>query len=80
MDAENLQQLINTRRKELGKTVKGVAQDAGIYRDTLNKILKNPKRIPELPTLAGLAIALDIPLGRVIRACGYDLDQPRPTE
>jgi transcriptional regulator with XRE-family HTH domain len=52
-----------------------LAARAGMGETTLSKIIRRPDMVPELPNLARLSSALDIPLGRLIAACGFDVGQ-----
>ena len=50
-----------------------LSEISGIPDSTISKILKNPNQIPKLENLAALAHAFEIPLARIIAACGFDV-------
>jgi transcriptional regulator with XRE-family HTH domain len=51
---------------------------------SLNAIIKDPERLPELDTLGRIAKGLGVPLRRLIEACGFGIEnhnqdaQPAP--
>lgn len=47
------------------------ARRADMPKSSLSNILHTPGIVPRLETLAGIASALDMPLGRLIEVCGY---------
>lgn len=55
----------NWTLRELGRT-------AGVTQATISKLINTPGRRPDLDTLNSLAVALDIPLYKMVEACGYD--------
>jgi transcriptional regulator with XRE-family HTH domain len=55
-----------------GWSASQLASKAGISRSTITKIFDRPEAIPRLDTLYGLAQALDVPLERLIRICGFE--------
>jgi transcriptional regulator with XRE-family HTH domain len=63
---DNFRRRVAERAKALGKSLKQVAEDAGISPDTLEKIPANGRRIDTLEKLAG---ALGWTLGEII---GYE--------
>lgn len=50
-----------------------LAAQAKIGAATLYKIINTPEAEPKLATMYALSQALNIPLWRVIEACGYDV-------
>lgn len=52
-----------------------LASRAGFSHTALSKIVNNPAQIPELPTLAALALALGLPLRQLVEACGFPVER-----
>jgi transcriptional regulator with XRE-family HTH domain len=50
------------------------AEKAGLTKSSLSYILNTPNMIPELQTLDRLAVALGIPLARLITMAGFSID------
>lgn len=63
-----------------GWSIRELAIKADLPASTLYKILSNSDQIPSLKTLAALAYALEIPLSRLIAACGYDVHTIPPSQ
>lgn len=62
---------------ELGKRgwkAADLAANSELSEATISRIKNNPDYKPDLGTLAAVAIALDIPLRRVVEACGYNVE------
>jgi len=76
--AETVGLRIRRRRKELGKTQKELAAQAGINQGYLSQIERNLAK-PRRPTINALAVALDCPQGVLIGG-GPDHDAPQPLE
>ena len=53
--------------------LRDLASLSNLAPSTLSKIMNTPNHTPELKTLAALSNALNLPLGRLIEACGYDV-------
>ncbi len=63
-----------------GLSMRELAIKADLPASTLYKILNNPDQVPSLRTLAALGFALEIPLSRLIAACGYDVHTIPPAQ
>jgi transcriptional regulator with XRE-family HTH domain len=66
--------LIESELNKRGWKMRDLALNSTLSEGTLSRIKNNPEYRPDLQTLAGIAIALDIPLRRVIEACGYSVE------
>lgn len=51
-----------------------LAAESGVSEPTLSRIMNDAEYIPELKTMAALSLALDLPLRRLLEACGFDID------
>ncbi len=65
--------LLQTEIRQRGWSLRDLAQRADMPVPTLSKIINNPDQIPHLRTLATLAQTLELPLARLIAACGFDV-------
>lgn len=63
-----------------GMSQNELADRAGIASSTLTHIFQRPERVPDLTTLQRLSRALDIPLRRLIEACGFTVEQLAPDQ
>lgn len=61
-----------------GITDERFAEMAGLTKSSLSNILHTPGIVPKLTTLAGIAHGLDMPLGRLIEICGFQIGRPDP--
>ncbi|ABX04041.1 MAG TPA: XRE family transcriptional regulator [Herpetosiphon sp.] len=69
--------LIKSEMDARGWNQTKLSEISGIPDSTISKILKNPNQIPKLENLATLAQAFDIPLARIIAACGFDVSSAK---
>lgn len=76
--AETVGVRIKRRRKELGKTQKELAAEAGINQGYLS-LIERDKAAPRRPTFDALAVALDWPQGVLIGGSQAH-DSPQPYE
>ena len=56
-----------------GWTMRELGRNAGVTQPTISKIINIQGRRPDLDTLNSLAVALDIPLYKLIEACGFNI-------
>jgi len=66
--------LIRSEMEARGWTQTKLSEISGVPDSTVSKILKNADQIPRLENLALLAKAFDLPLSKLIAACGYDVE------
>jgi transcriptional regulator with XRE-family HTH domain len=66
--------LLKSEMEARGWTQTKLAEVSGVPDSTISKIIKNPDQIPKLENLALLAQALELPLSKLIAACGYSVD------
>mgnify|MGYP000750371103 CR=1 FL=1 len=66
--------LIESELNKRGWKMRDLAINSTISEGTLSRIKNNSEYRPDLQTLAGISIALDIPLRRVIESCGYAIE------
>lgn len=66
--------LLQNEMDHRGWSLRELAGRADIPPSTISKIMNNPEQVPSLRTLASLGFALELPLSRLISACGYDVD------
>lgn len=75
-----LAQLIKERSADLALSQGQLAERMGVSQAAISKIVNNPTVEPGMSTLAGFAVALEVPLRRVLEACGYELDRVGPVD
>jgi transcriptional regulator with XRE-family HTH domain len=75
-----LYSLIESELNKRGWKMRDLAINSTLSEGTLSRIKNNPEYRPDLQTLAGISIGLDIPLRRVIEACGYDIESGEANE
>lgn len=63
--------LIAERRKDLDMTQDELAQRVGWSQERISTIERGRYGLPSLPSLARLAVAVDLPLGEVLEAAGF---------
>lgn len=66
--------LIESELKKRDWKASDLAANSELSEATISRIKNNPSYEPDLGTLAAVAIGLDIPLRRVVEACGYNVD------
>lgn len=66
-----LNELIKTRRTELGMTKNSLAKKTGISHTEICRIESGERKQPSLDKLKALSIALSIPFGEIVDAAGY---------
>ena len=66
--------LIESELARRGWKARDLAANSEVSEPTLSRIKNNPDYKPDLPTLAAISIGLDVPLRRVVEACGYSVD------
>lgn len=69
-----LSSLIQTEIDRRGWTLRQLADAADLGLGTIGRIVNNQNPTPELPTLAALSKALDLPLRQLIEACGFPVE------
>lgn len=69
-----LHALIDSELNKRGWKASDLAANSDVSEATLSRIKNNPGYKPDLPTLAAISIGLDVPLRRVVEACGYSID------
>lgn len=67
--------LIQSELQSRGWSLRTLAERSDVSHAALSKIINNPGRIPELGTLEGLARGLEMPLSRLVEACGFTVDK-----
>ena len=66
--------LIESELTKRGWKMRDLAINSTVSEGTLSRIKNNSEYQPDLQTLVGISIALNIPLRRVIESCGYDIE------
>ena len=69
-----LRLLIEAAIKQRGWEIVDLARAAKMNPSSLYKVINTPTQIPNLKTLNIIAKAADIPLGKLIEACGFPLE------
>ena len=69
-------ELIKSELQKKGLNQQELAERAGISQPALSKLMNKPDMVPELKTLGLLSVALNIPLRRLVEACGFPLEEP----
>lgn len=72
--------ILDTELQQRGWRRNTLAAESGVSEPTLSRIMNDAAYIPELKTMAALSKALDLPLRRLLEACGFDLDTTTPLD
>lgn len=72
--------ILDTELHKRGWRRTTLAAESGVSEPTLSRIMNDTAYIPELKTMAALSKALDLPLRRLLEACGFDLDTTTPLD
>ncbi|MBM7845651.1 helix-turn-helix domain-containing protein [Herpetosiphon giganteus] len=72
--------ILDTELQKRGWRRSMLAAESGVSEPTLSRIMNDVAYIPELKTMAALSKALELPLRRLLEACGFDLDTTTPLD
>lgn len=72
--------ILDTELQKRGWRRNTLAAESGVSEPTLSRIMNDAASIPELKTMAALSKALDLPLRRLLEACGFALDTTTPLD
>lgn len=69
-----LSSLLQSEIKKRGWTMKDLASRSGVSPAALSKLSNNPDQMPDLRTLSALSTALELPMRRLVEACGIPVE------